>query len=202
MMLRLDHLAVSAATLEEGVAAVEAALGLPLTGGGKHGHMGTHNRLLNLGDFYLEVIAIDPEAPTPGWPRWFDLDNFSGPPRLHNWICACDDLETALADAPEGTGIPTQLSRGDLRWRMAIPASGKLPFAEGFPALIQWQGAHPAARLPDQGARLKMLEIVNPDAEKLRKSLRLTDEKVVIVQGPIPSLRAEIITPHGLRSLG
>lgn len=201
MTLRLDHLAVSAATLAEGGEAVESALGLPLAAGGQHGHMGTHNRLLNLGDLYLEVIAIDPGAVKPAWPRWFDLDNFSGPPRLTNWVCACDDLEAALREAPDGTGVPTQLSRGDLRWRMAIPATGKLPFGEGYPALIEWQGAHPAPRLPDRGARLKMLEIVNPDAEILRKSLRLSDPKVVIVQGPIASLRAEIMTPHGLRYL-
>ena len=40
MMLRLDHLAVSATTLDEGVAAVEAALGVPMAGGGQHAAYG------------------------------------------------------------------------------------------------------------------------------------------------------------------
>ena len=32
--------------------------------------MGTHNLLMRIGDqVYLELIAIDPEAPTPGRPR-------------------------------------------------------------------------------------------------------------------------------------
>ena len=61
--------------------------------------MATHNRLLGLGDLYLEVIAADPSAPRPAWPRWFDLDRFTGAPRLTNWICACDDLEAAVAAA-------------------------------------------------------------------------------------------------------
>ena len=72
-MLAFDHLAVTAETLEEGVAWVEAALGVTMSGGGKHPYMATHNRLLGLGDLYLEVIAADPEAPRPDWPRWFEI---------------------------------------------------------------------------------------------------------------------------------
>ncbi len=139
MRLRLDHLAVSARTLEDGVAAVEAVLGVRLAGGGQHPHMATHNRLLGLGDIYLEVIAADPAAPRPAWPRWFDLDRFAGRPRLTNWICACDDLDAAVAEAPPGTGVPVDLQRGDYRWRMAVPADGRLPFDGCFPALIQWR---------------------------------------------------------------
>jgi hypothetical protein len=63
-MLSFDHLAIGAETLDEGVEAVEAALGVPLAPGGGHPAMGTHNRLLSLGPGeYLEVIAIDPDAP-------------------------------------------------------------------------------------------------------------------------------------------
>ena len=201
MTLRLDHVAVSALTLEEGVDHVEAVLGLPLTAGGKHPHMATHNRLLGLGDLYLEVIAADPDAPKPAWPRWFDLDRFAGTPRLTNWICACDNLELALSAAPDGTGAPVDLQRGDLRWRMAVPENGILPYGGGFPALIQWQGAHPAPRLPDVGARLKLLEIVNPRAGEMGHFLRLDDDRVRIVQGDKVALRAEIATPHGVRLL-
>ncbi len=202
-MLRLDHLAVSALTLAEGVDAVEATLGLRLAGGGQHPLMATHNRLLGLGDVYLEVIAADPAAPAPAWPRWFDLDHFTGPPRLTNWIAACDDLEAALGAAPEGTGVPVDLARGDLRWRMAVPADGRLPFKGAYPALIQWQGPHPAARLPDVGARLQRLEVAHPEANGLRAALaNFADPRVVIVPGAEKMLRAEIATPHGLRVLG
>jgi hypothetical protein len=201
MTLTIDHLAVSAETLDEGVAAVEAGLGLRLAPGGVHPHMSTHNRLLGLGEVYLEVIATDPAAPAPAWPRWFDLDNFAGAPRLTNWICACDDLAAAIAAAPLGVGAPVDLQRGDLRWRMGVPADGRLPFDGCFPALIQWQGAHPAARLPDQGARLRRLEVAHPDAVALRSVLVLADPRVVIIEGATKALRAEIDTPHGLRVL-
>lgn len=202
-MLRLDHLAISCRALDEGVAAVEAALGLPLAPGGQHPHMATHNRLLSLGpDLYLEVIAADPGQPRPAWPRWFDLDRFDGPPRLTNWICACDDLDAELAHAPPGSGTPVALQRGDFRWRMAVPETGILPFDNRFPALIQWEGAaHPAPRLPDHGARLTRLEITHPDAAALRSALsRLDDPRVLLRQGP-PALRATIATPQGERVL-
>lgn len=203
-MLRLDHLAVAAADLEAGIAAVEAALGLRLSPGGQHPLMATHNRLLHLGDVYLEVIAPDPGQPRPAWPRWFDLDRFSGPPRLTHWVAASDDLAADIAAAPAGIGAPVALSRGDLRWQMSVPADGILPFGGGFPALIQWEGAaHPVQRLPDRGARLNRLVIAHPGAGALREALsgRLADPRIEIVAGPEVALEAVIATPQGLRRL-
>lgn len=202
-MLRLDHLAVSARTLEDGAAWVETALGVPLAGGGKHPHMGTHNRLLSLGDLYLEVIAIDPQAPAPTHPRWFNLDHFQGPPRLTNWICRTDDLDAALASAPPGAGTATDLARGDYRWRFAVPATGRLPFDDCFPALIQWQGdLHPARTLRDHGIRLARLEITHPEAPALQAALAsLADPRLQVRLGPHHSLRATFDTPQGPRVL-
>ena len=203
-MLRLDHLAVSCAALAEGVAALEAALGVPLAPGGEHATMGTHNRLLSLGpEEYLEVIAINPAAPAPGRPRWFDLDRFAGPPRLTNWVAACDDMDAALAASPPGTGVPTDLARGDFRWTMAVPEDGCLPFDGSFPALIRWHGtAHPAPRLPDHGIRLTGLTLCHPQAGALRAALgALTrDARLTVEQGPV-AMRARFRTPNGERAL-
>lgn len=204
MTLRFDHLAVSALSLDEGVAVVEAALGVAMAGGGQHALMATHNRLLGLGDLYLEVIAADPAAPRPAWPRWFDLDHFTGAPRLTNWIAGCDDLDAALAASPSAVGVPVDLQRGDYRWRMAVPGDGCLPFDGCFPALIQWQGAlHPAQALPDVGVRLALLEVALPQAQDLRAALagRFADPRVVIVDGPAKAMRASFDTPQGRRVL-
>lgn len=198
-MMRLDHLAVAAESLEAGRVHVEAALGLRLQPGGRHAHFGTHNLLLGLEEgLYLEVIAIDTTAPTPGYPRWFDLDRFSGAPRLQNWICAVEDLETALIQYPEA-GQAVDLARGDLRWRMAVPGSGVLPMDNLFPALIEWQGlVHPAARLAPSGARLRRLVVSHPEAAILQAAVgnELHHACVVFEPGTM-GLKAEIDTPHG-----
>ena len=205
MMLELDHLAVAAATLEEGRAHVEEALGVVLQPGGQHARFGTHNLLLGLEDgIYLEVIAVDPAAPAPEVPRWFNLDSFAGTPRLSTWICRCDDLEAALARAPDGAGAPVDLARGDLRWRMAVARDGRMPFDGAFPSLNQWQGLHPSARLIPSGCRLRRLMIMHPDAADLRRALAglIDDARMTIEPGTVMSLLAEIETPHGLRRLG
>lgn len=200
-MLTLDHIAVSTTNLETGVSEVEAALGLPLAPGGQHAAMGTWNRLLSLGpEEYLELIAIEPGAPAPAQPRWFDLDNFSGPTRATTWICRCDDLDAALAVAPPGTGKPWALERGDLRWRMAVPADGKLSFDGLFPALIEWQGeAHPAPRLQDHGVRLVALELHSPEADGLRAALAplIDDERIRVTQSDAAGMHAMLSTPSG-----
>lgn len=203
-MLVFDHIAVSALDLAAGVEAVEAALGVALVGGGQHPHMATHNRLLGLGDLYLEVIAADPSAPRPAWPRWFDLDNFTGDARLTNWVARSESISSDLVQAPEGTGVTVDLQRGDYRWTMAVPADGKLPFEGCFPALIQWHGPlHPARALPESGVRLTRLEIAHPDAEGLTAALRpmFLDPRVIVMAGPAKAMRATFDTPHGARVL-
>ena len=200
--MELDHLAVAAATLDEATEMIETALGVTLQPGGQHPVFGTHNRLLGLdGGLYLEAITIDPAAPHPGRARWFDLDRFAGPARLCNWICRTGDLDATLDALPKGVGTPLQLSRGDLRWRMAVPGDGRLPFDNMFPALIQWQGAlHPGAMLAASGCALRRLVVAHPEADNLRDSLPLNDPRVVFETGPA-ALMAEIDTDNGLKVL-
>ena len=199
MTLQLDHLAIAAETLEEGAAWAEMMLGVPLESGGRHPHMGTHNRLLSLGpDLYLEVITIDPGAVPPDRPRWFDLDRFDGEPRLHCWIAACDDLDATVAASAYDLGEPVSLVRGDLLWRMAIPYSGVLPFDNLHPALLEWQGeAHPTQRLPDKDVRLTRLIVRHPDAAGLSDALAAFDDPRLVLESGKPGLTAEFQTPRG-----
>lgn len=168
-MMELDHVAVAGETLAAAQGHVEAALGVSLQQGGEHDVFFTHNMLLGLeAGLYLEAIAINPDGAVPTRPRWFDLDRFSGAARLSNWICRCSDLDATLAALPDGFGAPVQLQRGNLRWRMAVPQNGVLPFDNCAPALIEWQGdAHPAARLEQKGCRMTGMTVKHPHAADL-----------------------------------
>lgn len=203
--LDLDHLVVVARSLEEGATYVEAVLGVELSPGGRHGQMGTHNRLVSLGPHsYLEVIAVDPEAPRPQHRRWFNLDTYSGAPRVMNWVCRTDDLDLALTAAPPGSGAPMRMGRGDLSWQMAVPEFGRLPFDDAMPALIEWEdGVHPNKRLPDHGLRLSRLDVFHPQAADLLEAfpkLRTLPE-VSVREGPEKRLIATIQTSEGNRIL-
>lgn len=203
MKMRLDHLAVAAERLDAAVVHVEAALGVKMGPGGHHARFGTHNQLLGLEDeLYLEAIAVDPQAKAPPDARWFDLDRFAGPPRLANWICRVADLDAALAVLP-GAGRAVDLARGDLRWRMAVPRDGILPFDGMFPALIEWQVAVlPGQTLPGSGCRLRKLDLCHPRAGALAELLApfLEDERVVFREGDA-EMRALFDTANGQRVL-
>ena len=203
--LALDHLAVVARTLDEGTTYVEAILGAKLSPGGKHPDMGTHNRLLSLGPHaYLEVIAVDPDAMKPRHRRWFNLDSYSGAPRMTNWVCRTDDLDEALAAAPPGSGRAMDLSRGDISWRMGVPEFGRLPFNDAMPALIEWRDDfHPNKRLPDHGFRLTRLDVFHPQADDLLDAFPALHglDLASVREGPEKRLIATISTPEGNRVL-
>lgn len=203
-MWALDHIAVGCRDLNTGSAWVEQTLGVALQPGGKHGHYGTHNQLLSLGDVYLEVIAPDPQA-NPGRPRWFNLDNFTGAPRLSNWICQTDDLQTALSHSPLGVGQAVPLDRGDLHWQIAVPKDGSLPMQGGWPTLLEWAPGtkHPSARLEDHGCRLRSLEVQHPEALGIAELLnrQLADIRVTFHVATNPGLKAIIDTPTGPKVL-
>ena len=171
-LLELDHLALACETLDAGAEAVRASLGIALPASGKHPVMGTHNLLTGMGPAYFEVIAVDPDAAPVGRPRWFNLDAFSGPPRLTNWILRTKSMEAALAALPDGFGTPISLERGPFKWRMAVPDTGVLPWGGWAPAIIEWEGdAHPAQSLPDSGMRLSNLALHHPNAQEIEQVL-------------------------------
>lgn len=202
-MFTFDHIAIAAENLADGVQYLEDSLGVKMTPGGEHVLMSTHNRLLGLLDgLYLEVIAINPDAPDPGRPRWFDLDNFRGTPRITNWILRCDDLAASLATLPIRAGEPVVLSRGDLRWQMAVPTDGKLPYDNMAPALIEWDGdAHPANRLPQSGVRMTGFDIQHPEAGTLKSLFSATKGPALHFNTGDARFTAHFETPHGPRSL-
>jgi hypothetical protein len=151
----LDHLVIIATSLDEGEAWVRKRLGTGLTPGGQHAQMGTHNRLLNLGDgTYLEVIAVDPKAPPPSTPRWFGMDDpaciarAAAAPFLGAIVARVDGLDAAVRRFPE-LGRVRLMRRGEMEWKIAVRDDGGLPYGGAVPVLIEWpNGMHPTFSMP------------------------------------------------------
>jgi hypothetical protein len=206
----LDHLIVACATLEQGAAWCEATLGAAPVAGGKHALMGTHNRLLQLSSeawprLYLELIAIDPQAPAPAHPRWFGLDAPAlqarlaerGPVLIHAVARSTmlDMHRWGLITIGHTPGDPVDLVRGDYRWQMLVRRDGGLDNGGALPTLLQWQGPHPADALPASGVSLKSLTLAGV-GERVRQLLRLRGVQLD-ADAAAPALRALLTTPRG-----
>jgi hypothetical protein len=213
-MTELDHIAIAAHTLEQGVAYVRAALGVDMPFGGKHPRMGTHNHLLRLADgLFLEVIAIDPSAPPPVRPRWFQLDDptlqdeLRASPRLLFWVVRTTQIAEVFLASRRPLGAIEPMTRGDLRWLLTFPNDGTLVDSGMVPLVIQWPaGAQPASRMPDLGCALEQFEAVHPDPESYRSDLAsIGADRHVEISAAAPGSRAHLIahirTPHGVRVL-
>jgi len=203
----IDHIAITASTLESGAKLVRNVLGVNPQKGGEHPRMGTHNLLLRLGDsVYLEVISPDPAAESPKRPRWFALDNLKSdsPPMLKTWVVRTKDIYSTVRACSEPVGDIELMSRGEINWLITIPKDGSIPIDGGAPALIQWQAkSHPASRLEDHGLSLEKLQIFHPDPERLLNFLSSVDLEgnIEVLHGNKTRLVAHIQTPQGIREL-
>ena len=211
-MLTLDHLVVVAPDLAAGVAHVRDCLGLAMPEGGRHREMGTRNHLLRLGEaLFLEVIAVDPEAPAPSHSRWFGLGDtaqvradWEAGRRLRGLVARTDDLDGVLAAHRDLLGQTATMTRGALAWRFGVRPDGAWPADGAAPYVMDWgPRGNPAASMPDLGAHLEALLLTHPDpggAGQLHAALGLADSPR-IVDGPGPRWSARIMTPTGARTL-
>ena len=176
MQNKIDHFAIGAANLDQGVTAMEAKLGVTVPRGCKHDAMSTHNCVMQAGnESFFELIAIDPEAPAdPGRTRWFTLDDpatqarLAERPRALCWVVGTDDLDGVIAASPVDLGEVVLFTRGDRSWRLTVPKDGSLPMGGLLPAFIEWSpGPHPSTGQQDLGVCLEKVQLSHPDPEQL-----------------------------------
>jgi hypothetical protein len=207
---QVDHLVIGAHTLEQGAQWCECVFGVTPASGGKHVFMGTHNRLLTIAgpafpQAYLEIIAIDPDAPSPSRVRWFGLDEpatqarLRERPRLLHVVARSDRLDATLAalavqgiDAGQAVAAERVSPKGLFRWRIAGRADGRLLYGGALPTLIEWQGMHPTDHLPPSGVALQSLTLGGLPAAVVQ-ALALHG----VAQAPGAALRALLDAPRG-----
>ena len=166
-MHKLDHIVLGANTLQEGTDYVEKKLGLSLSEIGYHHHMGTHNRVIKIGEnIYLEVIAIDPNANKPKYFRWFNLDNkrqqarLKKSPQIIGYV-----IENENPDMLKFYNPFFEATRGDYRWEFAIPKSDDTLINDELiesglvPSIINWKSKKPVHHLVDNHFQLEKIQI-------------------------------------------
>jgi len=206
----LDHIVVAAHNLDQGCAYVRDRLGVAPSGGGRHSAMGTHNRVLKLGrDCYLEVIAVDPDAQSPGMPRWFNLDDpdvqeqLRSQPRLITWVARTGDVDRLARDIFGDYVVVRPMRRGASHWRFAFTVDGTVPGDGLIPHLIQWDSpVHPAETMTDSGCAIIQLEGAHVDFPSIRSITASTGLDNAITIHPVsaqhpPGLVAHVMTPAG-----
>jgi hypothetical protein len=205
---------IGAATLEQGEAWCEEVLGITPQPGGQHPLMGTHNRLFSLASpefprAYGEVIAVDPMAPAPGRPRWFDLDHpatraqlVSSPVLLH-WAASSEGLDGHLVrlrelghDPGELLTVERNTPTGMLRWRISVRSDGHRLCEGALPTFIEWGATHPGDSLPDQGLRLQGLSLARLPSAVIA-ALPVTAPLSLSSSVDAPAVVARLSTPRG-----
>jgi Glyoxalase-like domain len=141
-VIELDHVLIAVDDLEAAAKEVEKRYGLASVEGGRHQGFGTANRIVPLGEAYLELVAVVDRAEAAA--SWFGSWVGGGErPRLLGWCVRTDELDTVaerlgltIADGsrarPDGTVV---------RWRMAgLERSAEEP---SLPFFIEWGAGTP-----------------------------------------------------------
>jgi hypothetical protein len=206
MLNKIDHFAVGAKNIAQGMDFVLKTLGITMSPGGKHDLMSTHNCVMQSGnESFFELIAIDPEAPTPGRTRWFTLDDMvtqrklSVRPHALCWVVNTDELDAVVAASPVDLGEIVHFQRGDRSWRLTVPIDGHLPGNGLLPAFIEWSpGPHPSSAQQDLGATLTSIQISHPEPTELQATLETLQvaHLVTVIQGTA-GLSFKLDSPNG-----
>ena len=137
MLIGIDHLVIAVHDPDAAAAALERDIGLAFTGGGRHEHAGTFNRLAFLGDSYVELIGVFDRALVlsnaafaVGRAALAQIEERGE--GLATWALATDNIaaDTARLQAggsPIAAAVAGSRTRPDgdvVRWQTAFPPLG------------------------------------------------------------------------------
>jgi hypothetical protein len=196
--LELDHVLIAVPDLDAAAGELEARHGLASVEGGRHAGWGTANRIVPLGETYLELITVVDESEAAGsaFGRWVAAGVRSAPGRPLGWVARTNRLD----DVAERLGLTVSAgSRAErdgrvLRWRLAgveeAAAEPALPFfvewGEGTPRPGRTPVAHPAGAV-----RIERLELAG-DRDRLSGWLGAGRLPVAVTAGP-PAVTAIVL---------
>lgn len=164
--MELDHVLIAVPDLGAAAREFEERHGLASVEGGRHAGWGTANRIVPLGDAYVELITVvdEREAARSAFGRWVEAGLRSAPARPLGWVARTDRLDEVVARLGLSASAGSRTGRDGrvLSWRLAgveaAAAEPSLPFfvewGEGTPLPGSAPVAHPAG-----SARIARLEL-------------------------------------------
>lgn len=204
--LRLDHLIIGVADLDESLKQFEALTGIRPVYGGKHPDIGTHNALISLGENkYLEIIAPQPGGKVADFVQFLhDIKGFS--PVM--WAVTTEDM-TRTVDRLATAGYQTLKPAAGLRKRenglmLNWTVLNMAPSApKGSPFFIEWgeNSTHPASSSP-KGCEIQSFKIKTPEPEKLSRFIEVTGLTVPVEQADALGFSVSLNCPYGIIQLG
>ena len=202
-MLRLDHVVYAIPDLDEAAVRFREAFGLDSTEGGRHERWGTANRIVPLGDQYVELVAAVDEtaAVRTGFGRGV-LQLASGGGGWFTIAAFAEDLD-AVAERlglEIGSGARTRPDGEILRWRSAgLDDPRREPWMPFFLAWDVPEELHPGRARAGHGVRAQGIAWVEVggDAERLREWLGGEVLPIRVVDVPSGIHRVGISTADG-----
>ena len=201
--LRVDHVIYAVDDLEPAGRRFYAEFGLASVEGGRHPGWGTANRVIPLGDAYLELVTVvDPDEATSSDFGRAVSEALAARKPLVGWVVTTDDLEAVAQrlSLEVSGGSRTKPDGTTLSWRLAGLESSLKTGA--LPLFIEWGGSselHPG--------RAQAGHRVNPsgftwvevaaDEQAVRSWLGDSDFELRIVDGAPGLSRVAISTDAG-----
>jgi catechol 2,3-dioxygenase-like lactoylglutathione lyase family enzyme len=193
-VLRLDHVVYAVPDLDQAAIRFRQEFGLDSTEGGRHERWGTANRIVPLGDQYLELVAAvdEPTAAETPFGRGV-LERAAGGGGWFTIAALADDLEGvgSRLGIQVGSGSRTRPDGQIVRWRMAgLDDPRREPW---MPFFLTWDipdELHPGRTRAGHGVRaggISWVE-VGGDAERLRDWLGGEELPIRVIEGE-PGLR-------------
>jgi len=162
-VLAIDHVILPVRDLALEAAGLEARYGLASVEGGRHPAWGTANRIVPLGDSYLELVTVaDREtAARTAFGQWIAA---ATPGRLLGWAVRTDSIDAVARrlGQPVHPGSRVTPSGAVISWRSV--GADIATHEAGLPFFIQWGDGVPlpgatAIDHPGGAATLKLLSV-------------------------------------------
>lgn len=202
-MLRIDHVVYAVRDLDEAAVRFRQAYGLDSVAGGRHERWGTANRIVPLGDQYLELVAaVDGELAGASGFGHDVLERANAGGGWLTFAVATDDLDAIVP------GLGLEVSAGSrtrpdgtvLRWRGAgLEDPGREPWMPFFLAWDVPDELHPGRARAGHGVRAEGIGWVEVggDAERLREWLGGHEVPIRVIDGEPGIRRVGIATSDG-----